>query len=146
MTRRSLFFIIVWVIILVLPAMMPIYYTPFYYVAAVILFLIGLYNIRHGNTDETFYRKWTKQRSKGFWLYVAGKGLWSTFTIAVVVSLGQLFGNDYTPPEIVTALSTGELIGVLLLMMLFGFASAIASWFENNKRYDRVINKRMENK
>ncbi|GAA0437437.1 hypothetical protein GCM10008983_12850 [Lentibacillus halophilus] len=149
MARNRIFSIIVGgialVALLLLPAMVHIYYTPYYYAVASIIFLMVLYNVLRKDTDEIFYQKWRKQKSKGFWFYVAWKGLWSSFVIVVVVCFGQLFGNNYTPLAIWAALSTGELVGVLLLIMVFGFASAAGSWFDNNKRYERVIDERMKN-
>lgn len=131
--------IIAFVVLFALPMFFEIYYSTIYYIGVILLIPIMIFRIVwESKFDERFYRKWYKAKKRGFWINVIQLGLRWFFLMASVVSISQLFGNGRTPLEIVSALSVGAFIWILLLFFVFSSLLGIVTWYENDKRYYRI--------
>lgn len=139
---RIIAIILLFTIILSLPIFNEVYYTGFYYAVTIIFIPVVLYGIiREEQIEKKFYMRWRKARKQGLWINVVREGLRSFVYIVVVVCLSQLFDKGITPLQIVSILSSRQLIWILLLFLAFGLLIGIVAWYENNKRYHRIHDK-----
>ena len=141
--QRRIFKIACLAFLLILPRLAELHYLALYYgLTAVLLISAVLTEVTkwYEKSDKRFFRIW-ERRNKGFWFYFFPAWLeWFLYTSMVVI-LGQLFGNGRTPMDVVhafSALSGGALVLILIMLLLLPALPAAISWFENEKRYQKI--------
>ncbi len=142
---RIIMKIIVSVIFLSFPLLAKVYYQKSYYLLVIIFILtLALMEIFQWeeNRDKRFLTKWPKMRERGILINVILVGLGSFFFMAIMVALGQLFGNGLTPLDIFNTLSGESMIKILLLLIFFSLTIGIVSWYENQRKYEKLYRKR----
>ena len=142
---RIIMKIIVSVILLSFPFLAKVYYQKFYYALVLIfILLLALMEIFswEKNRDKRFLAKWPKVRDRGIWINVILVALGSFFFMSIMVALGQLFGNGLTPLDIFNTLPGESMIKILLLLVFFSLSIGILSWYENQRKYEKLYRKR----
>jgi len=138
-SERMIILTIWFIILFTLPVLTDIYYATFYYASVFLLIPITFYRIICADKfDKKFYQSWPQTREQGFWINVVREGLRTMIKITVVVTITQFFVNGRTPLDLMSGLSNGVLILLLLLLLGFGLLGGIAAWHENDKRYYRI--------
>jgi hypothetical protein len=138
-SKRTIALTIWFTVMLTLPVLTEVYYAVLYYTCLLLLIPITVYRIVQADKfEKRFYQSWHKARKHGFWVNVVREGLRTMIIITVVVAISQFLVNGRTPLYIVSKLSSGILILLLLLLLGFGLLGGVVAWHENDKRYYRI--------
>lgn len=138
--RKGLFSLCL-LLLLFLPSVVTLYHLPYYYLLMALLLLFWILTEKfrwRPYFDRRFLLRWPKQRLRGKSINILAGTLQSLVYISIIVCLGQWFGNNLTPLDILISLNGKDGLLILGLLLFFSLASGTAQWYDREKKYARL--------
>ncbi len=141
--------IILLIILLILPLYDHVHHMGLYYIIIILgLVPFTFYRIIKSDfLEDKFYSKWKKRRKKGRLINILIEGLRTVFLIVILLLGSQFIANNNTPSFILAELPNNAVMCLASIILIFGVICGIVSWYENEKRYEKIhLNREYEEK
>ncbi len=132
--------IICLIILLLLPQWIQLVHELFYYVVVAIFFVpVFIYVlITYKKREENFYKKWEKIRSGRKLNYIIKEGA-KFFLIQIFANFfGRYVGDGYSPVYILSKISFGTAIFLVIFILLISLLIGVSSWSGNERRFEKI--------
>ncbi|MTI71831.1 MAG: hypothetical protein FH751_16405 [Firmicutes bacterium] len=140
--KRFIFLLILFIILLSIPFFSDIYYISFYYLGSICLITFSIYRIAwEEKKDKQFLKRWHNARKQGFKLNVFRESTKAFVLMTLSIIIIQFIVYGRTPVDIISKVSINLLIILLIILSMFSLIIGIVTWYENNKKYNRLYNK-----
>lgn len=138
--RRIIGGVIATVVLFAMPIVVEPYYKLLYYIGTIIVILVMIYNLMHDEeTEQKFYRNWRVINKQKAWKKILRETGRFFIIILATTLISQLFWHGHTPLEIISELTTGEMVWIFILLTVFSVIGGLVSCNEKDKRYKKIF-------
>lgn len=139
MSEQNQIRIILTITALIVPYFFDLHHPLLYTIVAICVFFFGIIRIvKEQWFEQRFITRWEKIKQKGFWANFIRASIGGFIVMSILTFAIQFLAYGRTSVAIYKQLSQTDSYSVFVIMVVTSVAMGIASWFDNNRKYQRI--------